>query len=744
MERQVHQSLNLLSGLRTSLLEPLIASSLALDVSLFLPFLPLLTDLFKSLQYLVTGGGSLFSSILITHSQFLSTMSDLHGILTLCQRRTQESKLSLSSPYSKLKFLVISLNYLIMESLFLEPLGLPSPSTPFKNADSKKNLNNSISSPSSSPSFLMSTSMKLFDYIHDFVDAISLSNLPPHSLIYPPTPSLPMYLKTASFFQDMDIEFDLMRVMTSLKARLPDPEESRLEVCLHSLNHWIQPDSLNSIRSARQFQKIRSNKVSSCPGQVDPHSNLIPSSNSSSSSLESNSNSNSDSTLGQQSLELDIQQKSLTTGLQDLFPDLGEGYLERILRFYDWNGERSTMALLEDTLDISLKDLNRLEPSLSSELTLKETSLPGQSEPLLPHSLLPQNIPTALLPLSNRANVFDGDSFDVFSRGTLTDLSRVHVGKKSKVEARDFHDRSFVKDPVTRNKIRAGAIWEDYDDDYDDTYDSNDIQYQGKIPLSLDPEEEIEENDGLGKEEFLNSLSPLNMKSDSQVSKEKTEFHTKKEFTSLPGESKLIQVYQSNPILLDRSSRKSSARQILKSESGLTDEQIEGWKTMLEKNVTYCFPLFKGQDVVVEGWNFLPPTVPLMTFPLLTILIFDFLIFGWPEFFSLKRIVYSNKVNFRVIPEQVSQVTDGRPKRREKISKLGTGAQTTRRKMKIRTRRRKEEGMGKVRSTNEEGVDYHLLVQSTIWVKETEGGEEGVDGVDGVEVEVEDPERMLI
>lgn len=56
-------------------------------------------------------------------------------------------------------------------------------------------------------------------------------------------------------------------------------------------------------------------------------------------------------------------------------------------------------------------------------------------------------------------------------------------------------------------------------------------------------------------------------------------------------ETTLELAYIRDPKLFDRdaSTRRSKARADLKAQTGWGDEQIEGWKIMLERNVSSCF-----------------------------------------------------------------------------------------------------------------------------------------------------------
>ncbi len=87
------------------------------------------------------------------------------------------------------------------------------------------------------------------------------------------------------------------------------------------------------------------------------------------------------------------------------------------------------------------------------------------------------------------------------------------------------------------------------EDEYDDTYDTSDIKLSG---LYVTEGESIDTSNA-----------------------EKSD----------PNEEYLIQLYTSKAALFHPSSRKSKDREALKQKLGWTDEMLEGWYTMLNRNV---------------------------------------------------------------------------------------------------------------------------------------------------------------
>ena len=100
--------------------------------------------------------------------------------------------------------------------------------------------------------------------------------------------------------------------------------------------------------------------------------------------------------------------------------------------------------------------------------------------------------------------------------------------------------------------------FDDYDDEYDDTYDSSDIKLADATEI-----------DAL----------------DTPVPAQPPNSNTNTPDPSRAYEYLLVQYYQSDPALFISSRRKTPDRAQLKTQTGLSDEQIEGWAKMLERNV---------------------------------------------------------------------------------------------------------------------------------------------------------------
>ncbi|PHH73121.1 hypothetical protein CDD80_4030 [Ophiocordyceps camponoti-rufipedis] len=196
--------------------------------------------------------------------------------------------------------------------------------------------------------------------------------------------------------------------------------------------------------------------------------------------------------------EMQFDQMSKITQIQDLFPDLGAGFISRCLDEYGQDAEQVVASLLGESLPIHLASADR-------------------SEPL--------------------RNVFDDDEFDRLA----ADTSKISFGKKTNKTADDLlADKSTA--PSKAAIFSALAAFDSDDDERDDTYDAADVG--GTVDATN------QEADDDGNEELL--------------------------FKAYTTDDKAF--------ARDAATRRSAARSKLRQETGMTDEAIEGWATMLARD----------------------------------------------------------------------------------------------------------------------------------------------------------------
>jgi activating signal cointegrator complex subunit 2 len=225
-----------------------------------------------------------------------------------------------------------------------------------------------------------------------------------------------------------------------------------------------------------------------------------------------------------------IHRMSLITQVQDLFPDLGSGFIARLLDEYNESVELVTAHLLDDSLPPHLQNADRSELLQHSGASAFSTT---EHIDHVPSS--PQHLPY-------RHNVFDGDELDDLA----VQSSKLHIGK---VDANLTADTMLEKGAGSHKAaiLAALAQFDSDDDERDDAYDEADVGGTVDTTTDTDRDPTSTSNDGAG------------------------------------AEITLYRAWKSDQFVFGRdvASRRSLARTKLKQETGWTDEAIEGWAVML-------------------------------------------------------------------------------------------------------------------------------------------------------------------
>lgn len=219
-----------------------------------------------------------------------------------------------------------------------------------------------------------------------------------------------------------------------------------------------------------------------------------------------------------------MHQATQVSQIHELFPHLSTTYVIKALDAYDNNAEQTIAALLEpDALPQHLRDqsIPDDQPAFAAAETDLEPPSHFGEEPV-------------------RRGVFDNDEF----ANLRISAGQVRRGKKAiqdDVQTSDQHASS--KAAI----LSALATFDSDDDERDDTYDIADVG--GAVDNTVDSDER---------------RTPA------------TDVH----------KGALYKAWKENPDLFARDSktRASNFRQQLKRETGMSDEQIEGWAIMVNKD----------------------------------------------------------------------------------------------------------------------------------------------------------------
>lgn len=231
--------------------------------------------------------------------------------------------------------------------------------------------------------------------------------------------------------------------------------------------------------------------------------------------------------------QMHIQKASQLSQIHDLFPDTPTSYVLRLLDHFSDDVEAVTAALLEpESLPVDLQDPHFFTDRADIKSTIHPELAPRSTPPLMP----------------SRKNVFDDDDFDKLRIST----SQVHMGRKERrlEEPSDPSEKAKKKAAI----MAALAAFDSDDDERDDTYDVADVG--GAVDNTVD--------------------------TDARPRGRSTKEHEEIDIS----ERNLFKAWRSNPEMFahDSKTRLSKPRQQLKRETGMGDEQIEGWALMLSRD----------------------------------------------------------------------------------------------------------------------------------------------------------------
>ncbi|KAL8862520.1 MAG: hypothetical protein Q9178_001018 [Gyalolechia marmorata] len=246
-----------------------------------------------------------------------------------------------------------------------------------------------------------------------------------------------------------------------------------------------------------------------------------------------------------------VHKMSLVTQIQDLFPDLGSGFVIKLLDEYNDDTEKVTAHLLDGSLPPHLNAVDR------SETMGTQPELPSPAD-LAPNLSTPGTPP--LPPI--RRNIHDNDAFDRL----IISPSQIHRGLKTSDQTADtvLQDRGAALNKAAI--LSALAAFDSDDDERDDTYDVEDVG--GTVDTAIPGSDEVDAD-----------LRDKN-------------------------EEALFRAYKLSPEALgrDAAARRGKARLALRNETGMTDEAVEGWAIMLGRDprrlrrLEAKFEMFGGQQ----------------------------------------------------------------------------------------------------------------------------------------------------
>ncbi|EMD35421.1 hypothetical protein CERSUDRAFT_124738 [Gelatoporia subvermispora B] len=256
------------------------------------------------------------------------------------------------------------------------------------------------------------------------------------------------------------------------------------------------------------------------------------------------------------SAEDNLALDSAVSQVLDIFPDYSPTYLQALLSSpnysYKGDAERVIAALLEGTAP-SVEDVEAAAVSQSvASADVGRSPAPAESRDEFQFT-------------KQRRNIFDKEEIDV---------TQVRVGKKNVEEAIVLRDRKYIEEmkaDILRRAEEIAAFEDEEEEGAEGAVDrGKNLAYEDE----LDDADAIKVRDGAESE-----LEGVDTDDD-----EAEEGETGAE--PMQPETILELAYIRDPALFERDgqTRRSKHRADLKAQTGWSDEQIEGWKIMLERN----------------------------------------------------------------------------------------------------------------------------------------------------------------
>ena len=251
------------------------------------------------------------------------------------------------------------------------------------------------------------------------------------------------------------------------------------------------------------------------------------------------------------SAEIYVHKMSLVTQIQDLFPELGSGFIIKLLGEYNDDTEQIIAHLLDDSLPQYLRTTDR-QQNFEMPTSFEDGRQRVQD-------LVPRRTPS---PPPTRRNIYDNDDFDNLAINT----SKLHLGRKHQTQTADsmleFNRPTDQKAAI----LSALAAFDSDDDERDDTYDVEDVG--GTVDTTY------------ADDETHRAAAAATDKNDEA----------------------LYMAYRADSAVFkrDADTRRSKARTALKNDLGMTDEAIEGWGIMIirdparRKRLERAFDMGKG------------------------------------------------------------------------------------------------------------------------------------------------------
>lgn len=386
------------------------------------------------------------------------------------------------------------------------------------------------------------------------------------------------YLRSASFLTDMSVYLDLPRILLNIE-KLTKVDNSQYSDYLNELETLV-PFLKGKIDDAVLFTGNSANISAIDIYKSSPNyfriTTVMDLRNLILSSLIGRSMINNKIRYSDNVNDDFIKRSSLISEVNDIFPELGEGYIDAFLKECDDNPELVISKYLEGNIPLKVINLDHSLTRTIPNLATRSLDIPTISEKDVQdyqshfNYILQERRDICLKQLKNPA-----------IKSTISKLLDGYQTNKNNFEdalSSDFHMR-----------IVESRLGDMYDDEYDDTSEAYIESNLDKVPIDDVPTRLSRVTKGMNNENTLENEEDIYKKiAVNSIDKYEPDF---------------VQLYEKDKRIFSKSFRKTKERAALLLNTGLSNEQIEGWFTMMERdekfrNTTLAKYEWKGNMVV--------------------------------------------------------------------------------------------------------------------------------------------------
>lgn len=237
----------------------------------------------------------------------------------------------------------------------------------------------------------------------------------------------------------------------------------------------------------------------------------------------------------------------------DLFPNFSQDAVKDLLINHGNSAEVVISYLLENPSEMERYEHfqpKSQNPTPSSSSSFKSDKIQKPVKPKEPSSN------NSNLNSKVQRSIYDNDSFDRLQ----VDSNKILFGKKDKLSLNKL-GKAYNNDKTLQATLER--IYHADDDEHDDTYDDAEVSHPTAMPTMTD--------ETSAPTKFADTKTQIPSEPAERTEAENTEALLLEHFASHAGE-------------FSKSARRTRARQELRALTGWTDEQIEGWARMLERD----------------------------------------------------------------------------------------------------------------------------------------------------------------